>query len=373
MATLPHRFVVLDSLRGVCALMVTLYHLNAYSVVKELPFFINAYLFVDFFFVLSGFVIATNYQARLAEGFGIQKFMVLRFGRLYPLYFVVLICFFIFELLIEGQGAFSGPQESTNTVLANIFLLQSFNIFSFDTWNWPGWSIATEFWTCLLFAIIASMWPRRMIAILAALSLISLYVIASQSTTGINVTYNFGMLRSIIGFSTGVFVFEIWKITNRFKIDERLAFVAEMLCVIFVFIFVTAVAQSSYSLFAPLVFAIVVLVFAKEGGPISSILKNRSFVLLGLLSYSIYLVHLLVERMMVRAALIAEAITAQPLITKVPHEGEIIDVLGLNYAQGNLWACAYLILVVGVSALTYRYVEVPSRLWFRKQAQVERP
>jgi peptidoglycan/LPS O-acetylase OafA/YrhL len=47
--------------------------------------------------------------------------------------------------------------------------------------------------------------------------------------------------------------------------------------------------------------------------------------------------------------------------------------LGLSYAQGNLWACAYLILVVGVSALTYRYVELPSRLWFRKYAQVERP
>jgi peptidoglycan/LPS O-acetylase OafA/YrhL len=61
MAAPPHRFVVLDSLCGVCALMVTLYHLNAYSVVKALPFFINAYLFVDFFFVLSGFVIATNY------------------------------------------------------------------------------------------------------------------------------------------------------------------------------------------------------------------------------------------------------------------------------------------------------------------------
>lgn len=94
MATTSRRFVVLDSLRGICALMVTLYHLNTYSIVKELPFFINAYLFVDFFFVLSGFVIATNYQARLAAGFGIQKFMLPRFGRLYPLYLAVLVCFF---------------------------------------------------------------------------------------------------------------------------------------------------------------------------------------------------------------------------------------------------------------------------------------
>jgi peptidoglycan/LPS O-acetylase OafA/YrhL len=373
MATLPHRFVVLDSLRGVCALMVTLYHLNAYCIVKELPFFINAYLFVDFFFVLSGFVIATNYQARLASGFGVQKFMLLRFGRLYPLYFAVLICFFIAEAASGGPNNFAPPQKSFDTALANIFLLQIFGIFSFDTWNWPGWSIAAEFWTCVLYAVIATVWPRRLVVILVGLSVISLYFILSQSTTGINVTYNFGMLRSVIGFSTGVLVFVIWKKTYSYQLDERLAFVMEVLCVFFVIIFVSAVAQSSYSLFAPFVFAVVVYVFSRERGPISSLLKHQIFVALGLLSYSIYLVHLFVERMLVASANSFEAMSGHQLITKVPHEGEIIDVLGLNLTQGNLWACVYLVLVVGVAALTYRYIEVPSRLWFRRQAQVERP
>ncbi len=353
--------------------MVILYHLNAYSIVKELPFFVNAYLFVDFFFVLSGFVIATNYQARLSEGFGIQKFMLLRFGRLYPLYFFVLLCFFLLEAFLGKPIAFASPQKSLDTVFANIFLLQSFDIFSFDTWNWPGWSIATEFWTCLIYAIIAYLWPKRIIVLLLVLSFISLLIIANQSATGINVTYNFGMLRSITGFSTGVFVFEIWKRTINYKIEERIAFIAETFCVIFVFIFVSFVGQSVYSLFAPLVFAIVVFIFAKEAGPISRFLEFRLFVVLGLLSYSIYLVHLLVERLIVQGALSLEALTAQPLISKIPHAGEIIDVLGRNYTEGNFWAGVYLILVVGVAALTYRFIEVPSRLWFRKKAQVERP
>ena len=353
--------------------MVTLVHLNAYSVVKQLPFFINAYLFVDFFFVLSGFVIASNYQARLASGFGIQKFMLLRFGRLYPLYLAVLVCFFIAETSFGVPTTFASPQKSVATVLANIFLLQSFGFFPFDTWNWPGWSIATEFWTCVLFAVIGTLWPQRLIAILVWLSIISLYLIATQTTTGINVTYNFGMLRSILGFSTGVVVFAIWEKTNSYQLDERLAFVIEMLCVIFVFLFVSAVAQSSYSLFAPLVFALVVLVFAQELGPISSFLRQKIFVVLWMLSYSIYLVHLLVERKIVGFVNYMENISGHQLVTKVPHGDEIIDVLGLNYTQGNLWACVYLVLVVGVATLTYRCIEVPSRLWFRKQAQVERP
>lgn len=181
------------------------------------------------------------------------------------------------------------------------------------------------------------------------------------------------MLRSILGFSTGVVVFAIWEKTNSYQLDERLAFVIEMLCVIFVFLFVSAVAQSSYSLFAPLVFALVVLVFAQELGPISSFLRQKIFVVLWMLSYSIYLVHLLVERKIVGFVNYMENISGHQLVTKVPHGDEIIDVLGLNYTQGNLWACVYLVLVVGVATLTYRCIEVPSRLWFRKQAQVERP
>ena len=73
MATTPHRFEALDSWRGICALMVALLHFEAFSHLKDLPFFNDAYLFVDFFFVLSGFVIAANYRQRLANGFGIGK------------------------------------------------------------------------------------------------------------------------------------------------------------------------------------------------------------------------------------------------------------------------------------------------------------
>jgi peptidoglycan/LPS O-acetylase OafA/YrhL len=365
--------VVLDSLRGVCALMVALFHFNAYSIFKQVTFFRNAYLFVDFFFVLSGFVIAANYQSRLASGFGVRKFMLLRFGRLYPLYFFVLVCFLIVEALFAQPLAFAPPQKSLDTVLANIFLLQSFGIFSFDTWNKPGWTIAVEFWTCLLFGAVGSLWPRMTVLILAGLSLISLYFIASNTTTGIDVRFDFGMLRCIVGFSTGVTVFAIWKKINTFQIDERLAFVIETLIVLLIVVFVSAVAQTNYSLFAPLVFAVVILVFSYERGPISFFLKHQIFVLLGIMSYSIYLVHMFIQKMMFLAVSKIEIISGQQLIIQVPHEGKLIQVFGLNLTQGNLWACVYIILVVGVAALTYRYIEVPSRQWFRRQAQVERP
>ncbi len=62
------RFLVLDSWRGIAACLVALFHLDAYSHLYAVPFLRNSWLFVDFFFVLSGFVIAANYQQRLRDG-----------------------------------------------------------------------------------------------------------------------------------------------------------------------------------------------------------------------------------------------------------------------------------------------------------------
>ena len=63
--SLPGRFTALDGWRGICALLVALYHFHATSHFEQLAFIRHAYLLVDFFFVLSGFVITYAYWARL--------------------------------------------------------------------------------------------------------------------------------------------------------------------------------------------------------------------------------------------------------------------------------------------------------------------
>src|SRR5712691_8834418 len=123
------RFVVLDSWRGIAACLVALFHLDSYSHLYGVPFVRNSWLFVDFFFVLSGFVIAANYQQRLLDGFGIERFLLLRLGRLYPLHFTMLALFIGCELLrvlrrivdptlpfTDSIVPFSIPQEAPNTI-----------------------------------------------------------------------------------------------------------------------------------------------------------------------------------------------------------------------------------------------------------------
>jgi peptidoglycan/LPS O-acetylase OafA/YrhL len=93
--------------------------LPVYSHIAGIPFFVHAWLFVDFFFVLSGFVIAASYGERLVKGFGVERFMLLRLGRLYPVHIVVLAVYVAYELLtsaIRHLAPFSEPSKSLDTI-----------------------------------------------------------------------------------------------------------------------------------------------------------------------------------------------------------------------------------------------------------------
>ena len=92
------RFTVLDSWRGISALLVAAFHLPVLSHQFAIPLLRNAFLFVDFFFVLSGFVITHAYDSKLATGRQGVSFMVRRFGRVWPLHMAVLLAFVAVEL-----------------------------------------------------------------------------------------------------------------------------------------------------------------------------------------------------------------------------------------------------------------------------------
>ncbi len=375
----PDRFEVLDSWRGICALLVSLLHMQVLSDFGTLPFFKNSFLFVDFFFVLSGFVIAANYEERLATGFGLGRFMLLRFGRLYPLYFVMLLAFVGFELLqvalpafgaMGSSAPFSPPRQSIDTIVSSIFLLQTFHIYDFLTWNTPGWSIATEFWTYLVFGLVIVYFPRiRSVLFLVAIFAGSFFLLFA-SPHGMNTTYDFGMIRCVVGFSTGVLSHWIWrKYLAKIQIDKLIASFIEFAILGITIAFISYLGLSSSALLAPLVFAAAVLVFAKEAGILSQVLHHKFFQLLGTLSYSIYMVHLFVATRLLNIAQLIQSKLHFNLLSTGMHEGAEVKLLGLTPLQGDLWAITMLVIVVGVSFISYHLVEVPGRNWFRKLAR----
>jgi len=380
------RFVVLDSWRGVAACLVALFHLEAYShlVYSHLhgaPFLRNSWLFVDFFFVLSGFVIAANYQQRLLDGFGVGRFVLLRLGRLYPLHFAMLavgVAFKLVLILIPGASSitqaapapFTTPNEAPGTILANLLLIQSLHVYDFFTWNAQSWSISTEFYTYIIFAAcLVALRKHAWIALLVAM-IASPVLLATLSERNMQTEYDWGLIRCIYGFSAGVIC---WNAYSRWsgELKKWLSGSAAEWCAIgLIFAFVSVSGTTLLSVAAPFVFGLAVMVFAFEGGSASAILKLRPLVFLGTISYSIYMTHFFVARRLLDTGRVIEKLWDFDLITPREIDEQHVDVLGTQLWHGDVAYPVFLAVVVAVSYFTYRWIEMPGREWVKNQVHV---
>lgn len=346
------RFEALDSWRGLAALAVAVFHMNSYRPITTWGIVTNGYLFVDFFFVLSGFVIAANYHDRLLQGFGLGRFMLLRFGRLYPLHISVLCIYLASRVLRWRAGdpsAFATPTESVDTILVNLAMLQGFYIYDFLTWNYPSWSIGAELFAYFVFAGLLLVFKARvwsvLIGLVAVCAVALLVINGSMSTSN-----NYGLIRCLLGFSAGALAWRFYVLRGyRWETGT----VAEGLILAVVVSFISVAGITKLSLLAPLVFATAILIFAGERGGISCVLRSRPLVFLGTISYSIYMVHAFTTGLL--------RVASDSAVRKLPALGWLFD--------GLPFYALYLVLVVLVSWGTYSLIEAPARAWFQRLAR----
>lgn len=375
------RFVALDSWRGIAACLVALFHLEAYSHLVHshlhgVPFLHNSWLFVDFFFVLSGFVIAANYQQRLLDGFGVGRFLLLRLGRLYPLHFAMLAVAVALKVLLllvpslssiaqSSPAPFSTPQEAPDTILANLLLIHSLHLYDFLTWNGQSWSISTEFYTYVIFAAcLVGLRRHGWIALLVAM-IGGPVLLANLSGRNMATEYDWGIIRCIYGFAAGVVSWNVYRLWNG-KLKRWLSgSVCEWGAIGLIFVFVSAAGTTLLSLAAPYVFGLVVLVFAFEAGSASAILRLRPLVFLGTLSYSIYLTHYFIARRLGDAGRVLNKLWDIDVFARREIDGQYFDVLGTQQWHGDIAYPIFLATVIAVSYFTYCWIEKPGRDWVR--------
>ena len=144
--------------------------------------FYNGWLWVDFFFLLSGFVLAHAYGERFSRWPGIagfREFLVFRFARLWPLHIVTLGLLVSLEsakFALDGPftemlpPAFAGRNHPQWLPL-HVFLLQAFTQEDYDTWNVPSWSISCEWFAYMLFPLLVSVIRRASSGLRATLML----------------------------------------------------------------------------------------------------------------------------------------------------------------------------------------------------------
>jgi hypothetical protein len=367
------RFRALDGWRGVCAVLVAAHHVEARGFLYWQPLIRNAWLFVDFFFVLSGFVIAHAYGEALATGPQVRTFAFRRLGRLWPLHVAMLAALVGLETMhlliaqwhpIAGERAAFTADRSPFTILTNLLLIQSLGLHPYETWNGPAWSISTEFYTYLVFAAVCVAARRR--AWRAALSLLlaagGVTVLARFSQYGMRETFDWGFFRCLYGFFSGVLTYEVWRSGVAKPLSGTLA-EAALLAAVVVFT-VLAPSNRAVEYLATPLFGVAVLAFAAERGILSRLLTTKPAAALGRWSYSIYMVHTLVLAMLFSAVHVAEIAFHRAWLVRLT-DGNAILALG---AWNDPVVLIILAAVVALSALTWRIVERPGQRLFNRLA-----
>jgi peptidoglycan/LPS O-acetylase OafA/YrhL len=280
---------------------------------------------------------------------------------------VVLGCFVGFEILKLALTHASGvatrfvpfdPRGSTSlaSIPANILMTHALHLFPVDTWNSPSWSISTEFYTYVVFALLSLIAARRL-AWAAALIVVAGEAVLWTQATSIDVTHDLGFVRCVVGFFAGHLTYRLW---TRSRTITPPGF-AEPLCLILALVFMSLTMTGRSSFLAPLVFAACVWVFAHEAGPVARALNTRPFQALGRWSYSIYMVHFFIVVGFYRVVAVAK------LGAPGNAPDGLID-LGNRYVM-DVIALGYLGLVILVAAAATRFVETPTRAWFNARAR----
>lgn len=347
--SLQRRFVGLDGYRFIAAFGVMLFHYEkdfGLGLERWTPAPQHFYLMVDFFFILSGFVIASSYWERMNGMADYRSFLRSRFARLYPLHFVTLLA----SLSLLAISAIFHITPNNPRVLelsglpANALMIHAWGVLDHLSFNAASWSISAE-WFAYLLTPLFFLTARRLplivcgaltVAIIGAIMFVR-HKFGYSSWT--DMTYDFGALRAAPLFMIGVII-------ARGLPDAAAPLRYGWWLAHLLFFGVLLVAHFSLPAEISLVlFALLIGVAARcEAADLPSFMRSPVMGRLGDASYGTYMLQM----------------TALPVLFVLRKYG----MLGTPLAA---FACiATMLVVVGTAMLSHRYFEMPMRKWVVK-------
>ena len=228
----PH-YELLDGLRGVAALVVMWYHVfEGFATSPIDQGFNHGYLAVDFFFILSGFVIGYAYDDRWQRSLTTKEFFKRRLIRLHPMVIMGVVLGAI-TYFVQGSERWDGTHVATSVVmlamLLNLFLIPAVPGTAVDVrgnnemypLNGPNWSLFFEYIGNILYALFIRKLSTRWLAVLVALAGIGLASYATGNGSGYGhlgvgwslsgTNFPGGMLRLLFAFSAGLLMSRVFK------------------------------------------------------------------------------------------------------------------------------------------------------------------
>lgn len=217
----PRRFVVLDFYRFVAALGVFVFHLKTIDAGISPAWNGSFGLFVDMFFILSGFVIAYSYPSTSTDAGSYFRFIVRRIARIYPLHLLTLLVFgLLFLMGIKGAT----PQSNGADFIYNLFLVQAWGVTDHLSFNSPAWSISAELFCYLVFPILIYLAASVRPVVLALIVALSYGILAHgrlpiwhDRSQMYGANFDYGMLRALPSFLNGVLLAVLFRLSGNYR------------------------------------------------------------------------------------------------------------------------------------------------------------
>ena len=296
----PQRFVGLDALRGIAALVVVILHYNLVVWPEiETSTFIgksDSYLAVDFFIILSGFVLAHAFFDK--PGFDLWDFTKKRLFRFWPLHIVTLLA--TLTVMVAAHQSFDLRGVILNTLLMHNVGIGHWGL----AFNVPSWSLSVELAVNLIVGAFVVFAPKRIeglllagLAVLGGSVLLAWHHDLNVHRDNAFHFLNLGLMRGCLSFPLGILIYRFYRAHQESfaRASVLRNWLTGMLLVCFVASFYLPGGTRRDFLLIP-AYALVVLAMAAPGSFWTGLLSRLRF--LGNISFSLYLVHFVILRIM---------------------------------------------------------------------------
>ncbi len=350
------RFYTLDSLRGMAALLIALFHYIRHFLNGSISpdswlhvLYVHGWRMVDLFFCLSGFIFFWKYSNAIYEkSIRFKKFIYLRFSRVYPLHFVTLIIvgacqFFIYQL--DGEYFITSHQDLKHFLL-NILFISSWGFEIGYSFNGPIWSVSIEVLLYLIFFLCCyrlkpknPFWPLFLIAFGGLLFGANSHFIIFNAELG----------RGLYSFFAGGIAYQVFRIATSSNPKVYFGIVALAGSTALAFWMSLRPLYLHYDfLFSEMLFLIgfpsivLLLAFLDAKKILEYVFKKLAY--LGDISYGVYLIHFPVQLFFFLAS------------RKVQ----------IDYAKPGT-ALLYLAITIGLAMISHKFYEVPCQRYLRSK------
>lgn len=308
-------YAILDGLRGVAALMVVIYHIfEGYAfagggIIESLN---HGYLAVDFFFILSGFVVGYAYDDRLGKSMKTKDFLKRRLIRLHPMVIIGALLG-ASTFCIQGSTQWDGTEITTSIVMLSMLCAMLFilaipggcyeirgNREMFPL-NGPSWSLFFEYIGNILYALFVRRLSTKLLtAIVVSLCIgytaFAVFDASGYGNMGVGWTLdsiNFlgGMLRMLFPFSMGLLLSGNFK---PFKVKGSFWLASSILIIIFAIPYIPNDGNICYNGILEAVCVTLIFPILVRLGASGSTADHKSTAIcnfLGRISYPLYMIH----------------------------------------------------------------------------------